>query len=294
MPDSSAADSAVRPEAGRAAIQASAEKTPWRASGGTRRAPGSHHGTPASAAASTGGSSGAVELYDAMRTTPATRAYTDEPVDDAVLYRMLDHARFAPSGGNRQGWRVIILKDPAIRKRIRELYQLSWREYAAHLREGLVPFAPRERGRWPGPAVDLDQARQTPAPNEFGDSLEHAPVLLLIVVELGAWACMDNGLDRQSFIGGGSIYPFGHNLLLAARNEGLGGVLTSVLAREEPAVRKLLDIPEGYALAGLLALGHPQKVITKLRRNPVQEFTVTDRFTGPAFTLASHREAPAQ
>jgi len=224
-----------------------------------------------------------VELYDAMRTTPATRAFTDEPVDDAVLYRMLENARFAPNGGNRQGWRVIILRDRAIRTRIRELYQLGWREYVEHVRQGLVPFAPREHGRWPGPAIDLAAAREIPAPNDFGDNLEHVPVLLLIVAELGALATVDNGLDRQSIIGGGSIYPFCHNVLLAARNEGLGGVLTSVLMREEPAVRELLGIPDGFAVAGLIALGHPQKVITKLRRDPVEQFTVTDRFDGPTF-----------
>jgi nitroreductase len=224
-----------------------------------------------------------VELYDAMRTTPATRAFTDEPVDDAVLHRMLEHARFAPNGGNRQGWRVVVLRGPAIRLRIRELYQLGWREYAEHVRQGLVPFAPKDDGRWLGPAIDLAAARQTPAPNEFGDNLEHVPALLLIVAELGVLACVDNGLDRQSIIGGGSIYPFCHNLLLAARNEGLGGVLTSVLARQEDEVRELLGIPTGYGVAGLLALGHPVKVITKLRRAPVEEFTVVDHFDGPAF-----------
>jgi nitroreductase len=224
-----------------------------------------------------------VELYDAMRTTPATRAFTDEPVDDAVLHRMLEHARFAPNGGNRQGWRVVVLRGPAIRLRIRQLYQLGWREYAEHVRQGLVPFAPKDDGRWLGPAIDLAAARQTPAPNEFGDNLEHVPALLLIVAELGVLACVDNGLDRQSIIGGGSIYPFCHNLLLAARNEGLGGVLTSVLARQEDEVRELLGIPTGYGVAGLLALGHPVKVITKLRRAPVENFTVVDHFDGPAF-----------
>lgn len=224
-----------------------------------------------------------MELYDAMRTTPATRAFTDEPVDDAVLHRMLEHARFAPNGGNRQGWRVVVLRGPAIRLRIRQLYQLGWREYAEHVRQGLVPFAPKDDGRWLGPAIDLAAARQTPAPNEFGDNLEHVPALLLIVAELGVLACVDNGLDRQSIIGGGSIYPFCHNLLLAARNEGLGGVLTSVLARQEDEVRELLGIPTGYGVAGLLALGHPVKVITKLRRAPVENFTVVDHFDGPAF-----------
>jgi nitroreductase len=226
-----------------------------------------------------------VELYDAMRTTPATRTFTEEPVDDAVLYRMLDNARFAPNGGNRQGWKVIILKDPAIRTRIRELYQLGWREYTEHGRQGLVPFAPKDNGRWTGPAIDLAAAREIPAPNEFGDNLEHVPALLLILAELGALATVDNGLDRQSIIGGGSIYPFCHNLLLAARNEGLGGVLTSVLAREEPAVLEMLGIPVGFGIAGLMALGHPVKVITKLRRSPVEDFTVLDRFDGPVFSV---------
>jgi nitroreductase len=225
-----------------------------------------------------------VELYEAMRTTPATRAFLDEPVPDEVVHRILDNARFAPSGGNRQGWRVIVLKDPETRRRIRDLYILGWREYIAHVREGLVPFAPREHGRWPGPAVDLEAARATPAPNDFGDHLDTVPVLMVLAADLHVLATVDNGLDRQSIVGGGSIYPFGHNVLLAARNEGLGGVLTSVLARQEPAVREVLGLPEQYAVAGLIALGRPEKTITKLRRNPVEDFAVLDRFDGPPFT----------
>ncbi len=224
-----------------------------------------------------------MELYDAMRTTPATRAFTDEPVDDAVLYRILDNARFAPSGGNRQGWYVVVVEDRTTRERLRELYVLGWREYTAHAREGLVPFAPRDAGRWAGPAVDLEQARGTPAPNDFADNVDTVPVLLVLVADLGVLACVDNGLDRQSIVGGGSIYPFGHNILLAARNEGLGGVMTSVLARQEPAARELLGIPEGRAVAGMLALGRPQRQITKLKRRRVEDFAFRDRFGGPPF-----------
>ena len=246
----------------------------------------SDHARPAhsTSCAECGASVATVELYDAMRTTPATRAFTDDPVDDATLHRMLDNARFAPGGGNRQAWRVIVVKDTATRLRLRELYQIGWREYSEHVRRGLVPFAPIDRGSWTGPAVDLAEARTIPADNEFGDHLEHSPVLLVIVAELALLACVDNGLGRQSIIGGGSIYPFCHNVLLAARNEGLGGVLTSVLARQEPAARELLGIPEGFAVAGLMALGRPVKVITRLRRQAVEEFTVVDRFDGAAFT----------
>src|SRR5688500_20101972 len=105
-----------------------------------------------------------MELRDAMRTTPATRELTDEPVSDEVLRDILEVARFAPSGGNRQGWHVIVLKDPDVRRRIRDLYVLGWREYVAHMRDGLVAFAPGDDGHWAGPAVDLDEARATPAP----------------------------------------------------------------------------------------------------------------------------------
>jgi nitroreductase len=225
-----------------------------------------------------------MELQEVMRTTPSTREFTSEPVSDDVVRHILDVARFAPSGGNRQAWHVIVLEDPQIRRRIRELYVVSWREYMAHVRAGLVAFAPLDHGRWTGPAVDLEQARATPAPLAFSDHLDEAPVLLLLVVELAGLAVLDNGLDRQSIIGGASVYPFAHNVLLAARDAGLGGVMTTVLAREEPAVKELLGIPAGYALAALLALGHPAKLVTKLSRAAVEEFTTVDRFDGRAFS----------
>jgi nitroreductase len=225
-----------------------------------------------------------MELQEVMRTTPSTREFTSEPVPHEVVRHILDVARFAPSGGNRQAWHVIVLEDPQIRRRIRELYVVSWREYMAHVRAGLVAFAPLDHGRWTGPAVDLEQARATPAPLAFSDHLDEVPVLLLLVVELAGLAVLDNGLDRQSIIGGASVYPFAHNVLLAARDVGLGGVMTTVLAREEPAVKELLRIPDGYALAALLALGHPAKVVTKLSRAAVEEFTTVDRFDGRPFS----------
>jgi nitroreductase len=224
-----------------------------------------------------------MELREVMRTTPATREFTDEPVPDELLHRILDVARFAPSGGNRQGWNVVVLRDPAVRTRIRDLYVLAWREYMAHVRLGLVPFAPGPDGRWTGPAVDLDEARATPAPTPFADHLDRVSVLLVLVVELAALAVTDNGLDRQSIVGGASVYPFSHNVLLAARDAGLGGVMTTVLARQEAAVKELLHIPDGHAVAGLLAIGHPTRVITKLRRAAVEAFTTVDRVDGPPF-----------
>ncbi|HXY42933.1 MAG TPA: nitroreductase family protein [Acidimicrobiales bacterium] len=221
-----------------------------------------------------------MELTEAMRTTAACREFTPEPVDEDVLRRILDSARFAPSGGNRQPWRVVRIESPSLRKEIAHLYALSWREYWAHVERGLVPFAPDEDGRWHGPAIDLEAARDRPAPDAFGDELASVPVMLVLLAHLGSLAVTDNGLGRQSIVGGASIYPFGHNILLAARGEGLGGVMTTVLCRQEDAVRELLGVPPAFAVAALIALGHPVRQISRLRRRPVEEFTSVDRFNG--------------
>ena len=79
-------------------------------------------------------------------------------------------------------------------------------------------------------------------------------------------------------ISGASIYPFAWNILLAARNEGLGGVLTTFLAHQEEAVKSLLDVPKNYAVAALLGIGKPVKQLTKLKRYPVASFTWLDKF----------------
>lgn len=233
-----------------------------------------------------------MDFSEVVRTTPATRDFTDEAMPDSVLHDILDDARFAPSGGNRQGWRVVVVQDPATRLRLRELYQLSWREYVGHIAEGRVPFAPGPDRRWVAPAIDVDAARAVPRPNPFADSLEHVPVMLVVLVDLTALAVLDNGLDRQSIVGGGSIYPFCHNILLAARSRGWGGVLTTAICREEPAVRDLLGVPDPYAVAGLLALGRPATPVARLRRNAVADFTTIDRFDGPAFAASADGGAP--
>ena len=224
-----------------------------------------------------------MELVQAMRTTPSTREFTDDPLPDEVLYGILDHARFAPNGGNRQAWRVIVVREPATKQRIAELYELGMREYVAHLQAGLVPFVASEAHDRTAPAVDLEAARQVPLPDPPA-YLATVPVMLVILIDLTNQPALDSGLDRLSIAAGASVYPLAHNILLAARNAGYGGHFTSVLARQEPALRELLGIPRNYALATMLPLGKPVKEITKLRRAPVEEFTTLERFDGLAFT----------
>ncbi|MGH9171006.1 MAG: nitroreductase family protein [Acidimicrobiales bacterium] len=226
-----------------------------------------------------------MELTEAMRTTGAVREFTTEPVDDAVVREVVEAARFAPSGGNRQPWRLVVVKDAARRKRVAELYQLGWREYWAHVEQGLVPFAPPLQGPYE-PALDLTVARSRPAPDAFGEALASVPVMMLLVADLSGLAVTDNGLGRQSIVGGASVYPFGHNVLLAARDKGLGGVMTTVLCRQEQAVRELIGWPAGWVLAALIVLGHPVRQLTRLRRKPVGELAFIDRWEGDPFLPA--------
>ena len=70
-----------------------------------------------------------MELYEAMRCAPTTRVFAPDPVPLHVVQRVLDNARFAPSGGNRQAWRVIAATQPDTRRALRDLYLPSWRAY---------------------------------------------------------------------------------------------------------------------------------------------------------------------
>ncbi len=221
-----------------------------------------------------------MELVEAMRTTGAVRRFVDEPVPDEVLFRVFDSARFAPSGGNRQGWRVILLRDPDVRAELQALTREGYAEYAAYVAAGRVPFSPEDDGRWHGTPAGVDLTAPPPQ-SEFIETMASAPVLAVLAVDLRALAVTDVDLDRQSIVGGASIYPFAQNVLLAARNEGLGGVLTTFLCRREAQVASLLAIPAPpFAVAGLIALGRPEHMPRKLTRKPVEAFVTVDRFGG--------------
>ena len=216
-----------------------------------------------------------MEIREAIRTNGAVRAFTDEPVDDATVASILDDARFAPSGGNRQPWRVAVVANSQLRQDLALLMQPVWDEYLETAAVGGNPFN----------VVDYVKPTDiTPdKPNDLLANIETVPVVLAVAADLSKIAMMDAELDRAPVTGGASIYPFCWNLMLSARAHGLGGVMTTFLSRVEPAAAPALGLPEHHALVTTIFLGHPVHQPTRLKRNPVASFATVDRFDGPAF-----------
>ncbi|HEY5111301.1 MAG TPA: nitroreductase family protein [Acidimicrobiales bacterium] len=225
-----------------------------------------------------------MDLSDALRSTGAVRDFTSEPVDDAELFAILDDARFAPSGGNRQSWHVIVVKDERQRQAIGAAYLDAWHDYVGHLLAGVIPFSPlaSEADRLAA-AGQRGAAEKLTKPDAFAENFAHVPVMLVVGADLGVLAAIDRDLDRYQVVGGASIYPFVWSILLAARERGIGGVITTMAVRNEPELKEILDLPENYAVAAIVALGHHENRLTKLKRRTVTEFTTVDRFEGPSF-----------
>lgn len=227
-----------------------------------------------------------MELIEVLRSTGAIREFRPDPVPDDVLWRVLDNARFAPSGGNVQGWRVVVVQDPATRRRLRDLYLPGWYDYLALGAAGLRPWSPVNDRTAEAEALTAAPAIAEQAaggPGGFAEHLDEVPVLLALYADLGALAAVDRDAERYSFAGGASVYPFAWNLLLAARAEGLGGVITTMAVRAEAEVDALLHAPDHHALAALVALGHPVHQPRRLTRAPVESFTTVDTCDGPSF-----------
>lgn len=229
---------------------------------------------------------GPMDLVHALRTTGAVRDFLPDPVPDEVLARVLETARFSPSGGNAQGWRVVVVADPVRRSRLRDLYLDGWYDYLAMASAGLRPWSPLNDRRAETDALSGAAAIRADAasgPGGFAEHLDEVPVLLALFADLGALAAVDRDLDRYTLAGGASVYPFAWNVLLAARSEGLGGVITTMPIRREREVKELLGAPDELALAAVLALGHPRRQPTRLSRAPVSSFTTVDTVGGSPF-----------
>lgn len=214
-----------------------------------------------------------MDLYEAMRTTRAVRRLRPDPVDEGALRRVLEAATFAPSGGNLQPWRAIVIREPETKRRLQALYAAAWREYAK-ARRALLASAPE-------PAREK-HLRSLAAGDVLAESLGEAPVIVLFCFHPGLLHVTDAALGRLSVVGGASLYPAVQNLLLACRVEGLGATLTTLLCEAEPALRELLGIPEPWAVSAMVPIGHPQgRGHGPVARNPVEAMCFAEGWGKP-------------
>ena len=220
-----------------------------------------------------------MELYKVMRTTSAARQFTDDPLPDEILYTILDNARFAPSGGNRQGTRIVIIRDRGTRQALVDLTIPGAKKYVAQRRAGENPWNTINPSR-----VSDDQIAATEVPESFTAPLLESAVVLVVCVDLRMVAALDKELDRVGIVGGASVYPLVWNILLAARNEGFGGTITTMAVAEEPRMRQLLGIPDTYAVACVVPLGKPAHQPRKLSRLEVAELTRLEHWRGGPLT----------
>ena len=206
-----------------------------------------------------------MDLIEAMRTNNTCRYYRSDPVSDEVLTRVLDAARWAPSGGNRQPLSFVAIRDAEKKCRMQELYLPFWEPYVKGVERGEVNVDGR-----PGLIEDADH---------FARHLAEVPIMLVVCARLADIHATDAELGRLSIVGGASIYPAVQNMLLAARAEGLGTALTTLLCAAEPQVKQLLEIPAEVSTAAMVALGWPAKPFPRrLSRRPLSEMAFADRY----------------
>ena len=207
-------------------------------------------------------------LQEVIETTGTCRFYRPDAVPMAVLARVLNAARFAPSGGNRQPVRFVAVRDAQKKRTLKEWYLPIWSNYAGRMKQAAPPDPVRERL--------LENA------DHFAHHLDDVPVLLVVCAVMSDLLPTDQGLGRVSIVGGASVYPAVQNVLLKAREEGLGTALTTLLCMVEPQVQQLLDIPDGVATAAMITLGYPARPFPKrLRRRPLAEVAFADAYGQP-------------
>ena len=211
-----------------------------------------------------------LELYEAMRTTRAVRRLRPDPIPDDVLRRVLEAASWAPSGGNRQPFRVIVVREAARKRELQALYQARWTPYVAAGRAALAAAPERARGR---------SERSLAAGDYLAEHLHEAPVILLFCFDPRGLAITDKELARPSVVGGGSLYPAVQNALLACRAEGLGCVLTTLAIADEPELVRMFELPKPWGVYAMVPIGDPVgRGHGPLSRRPVEEVVYADRW----------------
>jgi nitroreductase len=210
------------------------------------------------------------DLYNAMSTLRAVRRLRPDPIAPPVLERVLQAACWAPTGGNQQPWRVIVVTDRGLKTSLAEIYRPLWDGYSTTFRSRLGDLPEEEMAKWD---------RVMAAGDHLAEHLSDAPAILVFVANPAMMAITDIKAEHVSVVGGGSVYPAVQNAMLACVAEGLGCTLTTLHCMEEPAVAELLGVPEGWAVPALVPIGYPVgKGHGPITRRPPQKMAYSNHF----------------
>lgn len=212
------------------------------------------------------------DLYETMSTLRAVRKLRPDPIPDDVLNRVLQAACWAPTGGNNQPWRVIVVRSPERKQALADLYAPEWAKYAdfSRARAAKAGLAGEDLAK---------MERIVEAGDHLANHLGEAPAILLFIADPRMMAITDKNLDRVSMVGGGSVYTAVQNAMLACVAEGLGCTLTTLHCIREPEVKAALNIPDEWATLALIPIGYPVgKGHGPITRQPPARLAFDDEF----------------
>ena len=204
-----------------------------------------------------------MDTLEALYTTRAMRRVTTEPVPEDVQAAILDAAIRAPSGGNTQNWRFLLVDDPSVKAAIGPLYRDSIEQLWATVYADRLAAAAAE----PGDPESVQMVKVQRSAQWLADHFEDVPLFLFGFV--------------QHDPTGGSIYPAVWSAQLAARAEGVGSSLTSVLGFFHPnEVAEILGVPdgEGWIQACMVTFGYPKGRWGVAPRRPSHEVSYRNRW----------------
>ena len=205
--------------------------------------------------------SGDTDLFDIIHTTRAMRRLKPDPVPDELIRKILDAGIRAPSGGNHQTWRFLIVKDPAIKKAVQVQYKKAFDDIISPLYASSPPPPGSDKKKY---------NRQHGAVEYLTDQFHEAPVWIV--------ACIEHGDGAPTRHSGSSIYPAVQNMLLAARALGLGSTLTTRHLFFEKESEEALGLPPGVHSYAILPIGYPMGNFGPVGRGDLSEFVYQDRW----------------
>ncbi len=205
-----------------------------------------------------------MDFFEVVSTQRAIRRLTPDPIPDEAIDRILEAAICAPSGGNRQSWNFVVIRDADLRAKIGAHYREAYFKELFNLpyyRDALAS------------SPDSPLAKVVASSRHLAEHLAEAPVLIL--------ACLDTRGMSPGITQGASIYPAVQNILLAARALGIGSTLTTIHRFRDRQIKELLGIPPEVETAALIPLGYPLGKFGRAPRRPLDEVVYFDRWGGP-------------